>query len=93
MAQPRAALRQLLRAIDVTLPRENGSSEWREFVLNEFRKKVDAEGAAKGFKLMQDSATLITAIKHQRVGTWTLALHLSEICEKYLMYGGTFIML
>jgi len=89
MAQPRAALRQLLRAIDVTLPRENGSSEWKEFVLNEFRKKVDAEGAAKGFKLMQDSATLITAIKHQRdlLFSYNISTPKSDSAQKALVHS------
>mmetsp|Transcript_7166 Transcript_7166/g.14541 ORF Transcript_7166/g.14541 Transcript_7166/m.14541 type:complete len:108 (-) Transcript_7166:293-616(-) len=66
MAQPRAALRQLLRAIDATLPRENGSNVWRDYVLTEFRKEMNADSAAKGVKLMKDTTTLINAIKHQR---------------------------
>ena len=70
MAESRAALRQLLRAIDANLPRQNGSNVWRDYVLSECRKQTDIENAAKGLKLMKDTTTLINAINHQRV-SWS----------------------
>lgn len=68
--EARHVLRQLLRSIDRNLTSVAGNTQWRDYVLQQFRDNahvMDSVKRQQGLQLAKDYAVLISNIAHHRV--------------------------
>lgn len=70
MAEARAALRHLVRAVDANLTSKTGNKVWRETVFQEFRRHAGQADAAAAATLMQearDVAFYLNSVREHKV--------------------------
>lgn len=81
MSEARSALRLLLRAVNRSITSAKGDTKWREFVVAEFRRRLDGggEGAAAAAQqaaaaqVARDYAFLLNSLREHKVcvgGSW-----------------------
>lgn len=70
MAEARAALRHLVRAVNANLTSKTGNTVWRQAVFEEFRRHVGETDATKAARLTQeahDVAFYLNSVREHKV--------------------------
>jgi len=70
MSEARQALRQVLRAVDQHLTSVNGNKQWRDHIIQEFRRAAtisNPEVQRQKLREAKDYAHLVTSVQEHRV--------------------------